>query len=162
MYKSWRRLFTGFTTLILMGCAGNASNPLADYEQLEPVTTLQSPIANASAFDPVQVEHGRYLVGLLGCGSCHTDGALIGEPNNQRLLAGSGTGIAYSNPLAVANPGVVYPSNLTPDNETGLGNWSLEQIVTMIRAGTDNHGVQTIPVMPWPAYANITGDDATA
>ena len=31
------------------------------------------------------------MVGLLGCGSCHTDGALVGAPESSRLLAGSGT-----------------------------------------------------------------------
>ncbi|MGP8229525.1 MAG: hypothetical protein ACLQUM_09200 [Steroidobacteraceae bacterium] len=32
-------------------------------------------------------------------------------------------------------PGVAYPSNLTPDPRTGLGNWSDEQIVAAIRSG---------------------------
>lgn len=157
-------LYFPLLPVFLAACsAGGGNNPLADYEQLEPATILQAPAADAGAgFDPLQVEKGRYLVGLLGCGSCHTDGALVGTPVTGRLLAGSDTGIAYSNPLEVDNPGVVYPSNLTPDEDTGIGSWSLDQIVTMIRAGTDNHGVRTIPVMPWPAYANITGEDATA
>ena len=32
----------------------------------------------------------------------------------------------------------------------------------MVRLGVDQHGRQTIPVMPWPAYARITGEDAQA
>lgn len=147
---------------VLLSACATETNPLADYEQLEPTTILDVPAGGVGNYDPAQVEHGRYLVSLLGCGSCHTDGALTGTPDNRRLLAGSETGIAYSNPLEVANPGVVYPPNLTPDPATGLGSWSLEQIVTMIRSGTNNHGIRTIPVMPWPAYANITEADAMA
>ncbi len=39
--------------------------------------------------------------------------------------------IAYSNPLVEKNPGVVYPANLIPDLETGIGSWSLDQIITI-------------------------------
>lgn len=101
-------------------------------------------------------------MGLLGCGSCHTDGALVGSPVPGRDLAGSSVGIAYSNPLATPRPGVLYASNLTPDRETGIGGRSLAELVRMIRLGVDSHGSQTIPVMPWPAYANILEEDATA
>jgi hypothetical protein len=108
------------------------------------------------------VERGRYLVGLLGCGSCHTDGALVGTPDMAHLLAGSNTGIAYSNPLAVRDPGIVYPANITPDIETGIGSWSVDEIVAMIVGGVDKHSGQTLPVMPWPSYANIVREDAEA
>ncbi|MFM1895328.1 MAG: hypothetical protein RLZZ385_402 [Pseudomonadota bacterium] len=145
----------------LAACA-TGYNPLDDYEQLEPVTILEAPTPAASSYPAEAVARGQYLVALLGCGSCHTDGALVGTPNNARLLAGSGVGIAYSNPLAQPNPGVVYPSNLTPDPATGIGNWTLEQIMAMVQSGTDNHGSQTLPVMPWPAYANVTDEDASA
>ncbi|MEL7046278.1 MAG: hypothetical protein AAGL66_14880, partial [Pseudomonadota bacterium] len=44
-------------------------------------------------------EQGRYLVQLLGCASCHTDGALVGKPDPKLMLAGSSIGIAYTNPM---------------------------------------------------------------
>ena len=160
--KTLLRLTLGSVAVMtLLACAADY-NPLDDYEQLTPVTLLEAPAATAGTHPPEAVARGQYLVALLGCGSCHTDGALVGEPNNARLLAGSGVGIAYSNPLAQPNPGVVYPANLTPDAATGIGNWTLEQIMAMVQSGTDNHGSQTLPVMPWPAYANITDDDARA
>jgi hypothetical protein len=87
---------------------------------------------------------------------------LIGEPDAARLLAGSDTGIAWSNPLVERNPGIVYPANLTPDVETGIGSWSVEEVVQMIQTGVDKHSGQTLPVMPWPSYANIEREDATA
>lgn len=156
--------FTLALACCLAACASAPSqNPLEDFEQLEPATTLQAPPAEAGAeFSAEQVQRGRYLVGLLGCGSCHTNGALVGEPVAGQLLAGSDVGIAYSNPLAVANPGVVYPANITPDMETGIGAWSTAQIVAMLRTGMNDHSSQTLPVMPWPAYANILDEDAFA
>jgi hypothetical protein len=61
--------------LTLTGCA-NTHNPLDDYEQVEPAAILDVPSANASVYPVEQVERGRYLVALLSCGSCHTDGVL--------------------------------------------------------------------------------------
>lgn len=146
-----------------LAACSTAYNPLDDYEQLNPATTLESPVAAANTSFPAEdVARGQYLVGLLGCGSCHTNGALIGEPVAAHLLAGSDTGIAWSNPLASRDPGVVFPANLTPDVETGIGSWSVEQVVRMIQTGVDNHNARTLPIMPWPAYANITPSDATA
>lgn len=153
-------------SLILACCIGGcatAYNPLEEYEQVNPATTLEAPGARAVAEFPAEnIARGRYMVGLLGCGSCHTNGALVGVPDPAQLLAGSDTGIAWTNPLAQRNPGVVYPANLTPDVETGIGSWSVEDVVAMIRTGVDKHSGQTLPVMPWPGYANLEPADATA
>ncbi len=146
----------------LIGCT-TAYNPLDDYEQLTPATVLDAPVVRAApAFPADEVARGEYLVQLLGCGSCHTNGALIGEPVSTQLLAGSDTGIAWSNPLISADPGVVYPANLTPDMETGIGSWSIADVVLMIQTGVDKHSGRTLPVMPWPSYASIDPADATA
>lgn len=138
-------------------------NPLVDFQQLDPATIFATPEPVPSPnYSPEQLSRGRYLVALLGCGSCHTDGALVGSPNTARLLAGSSTGIAYSSPFVDEFPGVVYPANLTPDMETGLGSWTMERLVTMIRVGTTEHSASSLPVMPWPAYSGIVYDDALA
>ncbi len=146
--------------ILVMVSYQTASNPMDDFEKLEPVTILEPPQAMPSTtYSSEDINRGRYLVGLLGCGSCHTDGALVGSPNPDRLLAGSRTGIAYTNPLE-DNPAVLYPANLTPDVETGLGNRELDHLVYMIKVGTANHSTRSIPVMPRAAYENITFDDA--
>ncbi|MCG8412817.1 MAG: hypothetical protein MI746_01245 [Pseudomonadales bacterium] len=157
----------GFLALSLVACSGSTSrpvggyNPLEEFEQLNPASIFATPEPQPSpTYSVEQLARGRYLVGLLGCGSCHTDGALVGAPNPDRLLAGSSTGIAYTSPFVDENPGVVYPANLTPDMETGLGLWTMERLVTMIRVGTTEHSASSLPVMPWPAYAAITYDDA--
>lgn len=158
-----RKCWVAWAGCLLLGACESTYNPLEDYEQRHPTTQLEAPAARTNpAFPAETVERGQYLVGLLGCGSCHTNGALVGSPDMSRLLAGSDTGIAYSNPLAVPDPGIVYPSNLTPDVETGIGSWSVAEIVTMIVGGVSRHSGQTLPVMPWPAYAQLQADDAEA
>jgi hypothetical protein len=101
-------------------------------------------------------------VELLGCGTCHTDGALLGEPVMSRSLAGSGVGIAYTNPLEDRNPGVVFAPNITPDRDTGIGRWTDDEIADAVRTGLGRHGPQGILVMPWQAYSKISDDDTWA
>ena len=146
---------------IIVGCA-STYNPLDDYEEVQPAPAQTAPAAADAAYPAERLEHGQYMVDLLGCANCHTDGALIGTPDPKRVLAGSSIGIAWSNPLANRNPGVVFPSNLTPDPETGIGGWGIQQIIIMLQSGIDNHGSQSMPVMPWQAYAKLSADDAEA
>ena len=161
--KGYTRLNLLIVMLFGVSSCETAYNPLDDYEQLDPATIFATPEPiPSSSYSPEQLAQGRYLVGLLGCGSCHTDGALVGTPNSSRLLAGSGTGIAYTSPFINDNPGIVYPPNLTPDMETGLGTWSMDRLVEMIRVGTTDHSARSIPVMPWPAFSSITTQDALA
>lgn len=135
------------------------SNPLQGMTPVEASKDLPLPGVES---DEGLVRQGRYLVGLLGCASCHTDGALVGEPNPALTLAGSTIGIAYTNPMINEFPGAVYPPNLTPDAETGLGKWSIAQIVGMLRTGRNRHGSQTMPIMPWTSYAQLSDADAMA
>jgi hypothetical protein len=55
-----------------------------------------------------------------------------------------------------------YPSNITPDEETGIGSWSDQQITAAIRSGIGRHGDRRIATMPWQGYARMTDDDAAA
>ena len=139
--------------------AAQRKGPLAGMTAVEASKDIELP---DGATDEEAVRQGRYLVGLLGCASCHTDGALIGRPDPALKLAGSSIGIAYSNPMVNDYPGAVYPPNLTPDEDTGLGRWSLEEIVTMLRTGKNRHGSQTMAIMPWTSYALLSIEDATA
>lgn len=101
-----------------------------------------------------QVERGRYLVTLGGCLDCHTPGYFLGKPDMSRYLGGSDVGFY---PPGV---GTFYGRNLTPDNDTGLGAWTKEQIVTAITKGKRPDGRGLVPVMPWRAYAKLTKVDA--
>jgi hypothetical protein len=86
----------------------------------------------------------------------------VGNVNQSRLLPGSSTGIAHSSPFVDGFPSVVYPTNLTPDLETSLGSWTMNRFIQMIRVGTTDHSSRSLPVMPWPAFLNITEENAFA
>lgn len=148
--------------LLLPAACFATRNPLDDFEPVQATTIIDAPVAQATSADAAVVEHGRYLVGLLGCESCHTDGALVGTPRMDRQLAGSQVGIAYSDPLRQPRPGIVYPANLTPDMKTGIGAWTDQEIIAAIRTGVDRSGQQHLPVMPWPGYKKLSDNDAAA
>jgi len=143
----------------LLSCRG--TSPMNNFELKQPVTP-EDVTTVPSSYPPEQVKQGQYLAQLLSCGTCHTDGALTGAPNYDRQYAGSKTGIAYSNPFENENPGILYPANITPDNETGIGLWMDEELLRLLRSGVDVTGRRHIPVMPWPAYRNISDSDAMA
>ncbi|MCR9259441.1 MAG: c-type cytochrome [Pseudomonadaceae bacterium] len=111
---------------------------------------------NSSA--ETSIERGEYLTNILGCGGCHTEGALLGNPTGQ-WLAGSRIGIAYTEDLDDISPGIVFPGNLTADKETGLGRWSKDDIKTFLLTGMDHYGKQATTVMPWPNYAYLQDQD---
>jgi mono/diheme cytochrome c family protein len=103
-----------------------------------------------------QVERGKYLVEITGCGDCHTPGHFLGKPDTTRPLAGSDVG------FGIPNLGVFVGPNLTSDKETGLGKWTAEQIVTAVTAGVRPDGRVLAPSMPWRGFANLTKSDALA
>ncbi len=149
---------------LMSGC-GSIAYPVEHYEVVQSKAALQTPDPDPAALshlDVTRVNRGRYLVEIAGCAACHTDGALVGEPNAARLLAGSYLGIAITNPFRATFPGVAYPSNLTPDPRTGLGNRSDAQIAAAIRSGEATSGAGHLVVMSWPLYRQMTDDDVNA
>jgi mono/diheme cytochrome c family protein len=114
---------------------------------------LQPGMAQAGG---TQAARGKYLVGLAGCTDCHTPGYFLGKPDSSRFLAGSDVG------FRAPGAGTVVGPNLTPDKETGLGNWTTAQIITAIRGGVTPDNRVLSPVMPWRAFANLTPSDVSA
>ena len=113
-------------------------------------------LPSPAAADDAEVARGRYLVTLSGCSDCHTPGALLGAPDMKRYLGGSDVG------FAIPGAGVFVGENLTLDKETGLGAWTDTQIIAAIRTGQTPDGRQLSPVMPYPALAHLTDEDAQA
>jgi len=111
--------------------------------------------AAASAAE-TQIERGKYLVSISGCNDCHTPGYFLGKPDFSRALSGSDVG------FAIPGVGAVVGRNLTPDKETGLGNWTAAQIITAFTTGMRPDGRKLSPIMPWPELANLTADHAEA
>ena len=106
--------------------------------------------------DDAQVARGRYLVTITGCSDCHTPGGMLGAADMKRYLGGSDVG------FSIPGQGVFVGQNLTPDRETGLGDWTAVQIVTAIRKGKRPDGSELSGVMPWGSFSHLTDDDAMA
>jgi len=109
-----------------------------------------------SAFAETDVERGQYLVTIGGCNDCHTRGYFLGNPDQNRFLGGSDVG------FFVPNLGAFVGPNLTPDNETGLGTWSKDDIVNALQKGITPDGRELAPVMPWRAFAKLRKSDVYA
>jgi len=136
--SQWRKIFPGCLILLLIS-------------------------AGPSAADESVLARGQYLVNMLGCGRCHTEGYLTGNEATGPYLAGSKIGIAYTAYSEDdTHPGIVFPSNLSGDDETGLGTWSEEEIVRAMTAGISQGGHERLIVMPWPNYNALSQSDLTA
>lgn len=110
----------------------------------------------AAADDAAKIERGKYLVTVVGCSDCHTPGVFLGKPDFSRALSGSDVG------FAMPGLGYFWGANITPDDDTGLGKWSEDEIVTALRTGVRPDGRILAPVMPWMSYASLTDEDAHA
>jgi mono/diheme cytochrome c family protein len=113
------------------------------------------PVSAATAQD-AQVARGEYLVTIAGCNDCHTPGYFFGKPDMGRFLGGSDVG------FEIPGQGVFVGPNITPDEATGIGSWTAEQIVKALQTGERPDGRVLAPIMPWPAFAHFTADDAMA
>jgi mono/diheme cytochrome c family protein len=102
------------------------------------------------------LKRGEYLSRIMDCGGCHTPGAMAGKPDMTRALGGGDVG------FEMPGLGIFYPPNLTPDPDTGLGSWTVPQIVKAVREGVRPDGRQLAPIMPWPSYGALTDADANA
>jgi len=110
--------------------------------------------AAASAQD--QISRGAYLAAVMDCAGCHTPGVFLGKPDFSRALAGSEVG------FQIPGLGIFYPPNLTPDEKTGLGAWTEEEIIAAVRTGARPDGRILAPAMPWRSYAALNDSDAHA
>ena len=58
--------------------------------------------------------------------------------------------------------GAIYSTNITPDPETGIGNYSLEDFARAVRQGIGKDGHRLYPAMPYPSYVKLTDADVAA
>src|SRR5215469_11026336 len=72
-------------------------------------------------------------------------------------------GKAFAGGLRMGTPmGVIYSTNITPDPDTGIGNYSLADFDRAVRAGVAKDGHRLFPAMPYPSYAKISDEDVQA
>jgi len=94
-----------------------------------------------------QVLRGRYVARLGDCVACHTQ-------DKRKPMAG---GLALETPF-----GKLYSTNITPDRQTGIGQYSFAQFDRVMREGVTADGRHLYPAMPYPSYAKMSEEDMRA
>jgi mono/diheme cytochrome c family protein len=140
------------------------------------------PLLAADATKEAQVKLGEHLVKAIGCGDCHSP-KIMGpngpEEDTSRFLSGHPAGSEVPPAPALAGPwaititgdltawsgpwGTSFTRNLTPDKETGLGDWTEQNFIDTIRSGHRlGKGRALLPPMPWVPFSNFTDNELKA
>jgi mono/diheme cytochrome c family protein len=90
---------------------------------------------------------GEYVARAGDCVACHS------VPGGKAFAGG----LKMGTPL-----GAIYSTNITPDPDTGIGNYTFEDFDRAVRKGVAKDGHRLYPAMPYPSYAKITDDDMRA
>ncbi len=104
-------------------------------------------MAQAAPASQELVQRGAYLARAGDCIACHT--APEGQP-----FAG---GVPLNTPI-----GMIYSTNITPDLETGIGRYSMDDFVKVMREGVAKDGHRLYPAMPYTSYAKLSQEDLLA
>lgn len=121
--------------------AGGPKVALADYKDANP-TSVPASLKNA---DPIK--RGEYLARAADCMVCHT----------------ARGGQQYAGGFALTLPfGTIYSTNITPDRETGIGNYTDQDFLAVMHRGVRNDGAHLYPAMPFASYTYMTDEDALA
>jgi mono/diheme cytochrome c family protein len=124
-----------------MAFVGGSTVALADYRGADPTGV---PVALKSAD---VVRRGEYLARAADCMVCHT----------------TQDGAEYAGGLAFPMPfGTLYSTNITPDKETGIGNYTDQDFLNAVQRGVRPDGAHLYPAMPVASYTYMTDADALA
>ena len=145
----WKKL-VGYS---LMAVASVAIAGFAYLYFRNPASAPPSKITvNAS---PERVARGKYIYMLADCDGCHS-------PTNRQL---------YDNPPVEGmqaagqpfpdrtTPGTIVVANITPDRQTGIGNWTDGEKIRAIREGISRDGHMLFPIMPYSSFRHMSDDD---
>jgi mono/diheme cytochrome c family protein len=124
-----------------MAFADGPKVALTDYKAADP-TGVPASLAKASL-----VERGAYLARAADCVVCHTS-------EGGKQYAG---GLGFKLPF-----GTLYSTNITPDEDTGIGNYSDQDFLNAVHRGTRRDGARLYPAMPFTSYSYISDADALA
>ena len=130
-----RLLALVFTVLVL--CGGAAA--IAWHPAIAPISPTPP--------DPALVRRGAVLATIGDCAVCHT----------------AEHGAAYAGGRPLLTPfGTIYVTNITPDEQTGIGKWSLAAFTRAMRRGIDRAGNNLYPALPYDHFTHMTDDDVAA
>ena len=93
------------------------------------------------------LEKGRYLARAGDCISCHT------RPG----------GAPFAGGLSLKTPfGTIVSTNITPHKTQGIGNYTEEDFVRLMRHGKSEDGQNIYPAMPYANFARLSDGDLQA
>ena len=121
--------------------AGGTTIALADYQGANPTGVP----ASLTLADPVA--RGEYLARAADCTACHT------APTGKELAGGLGFKLPF---------GTLYSTNITPDKDTGIGNYTDAEFIAAVRQGVRRGGARLYPAMPYASYSYLTDADVLA
>ena len=121
------------------------------------------------------IAQGEYIANVAGCISCHTPfqeryNDLANLPLeevrefvfNEEIAADRTRLLAGGRYFDLGPAGGVVSRNITPDEATGIGNWTDEDIETAVRYGVSKDGHQLFPLMPYNIFRNMAASDMEA
>ncbi|MBI5524958.1 MAG: cytochrome c [Deltaproteobacteria bacterium] len=105
------------------------------------------------------VAYGKYMVTIGGCGDCHTP--------RKGADAVEGMFLAGGTEMPLPGGGIIRPTNITPDADTGIGAWSKKDFIAAFKNHASGPSKPVEPgkentVMPWTFYAGMTDEDLGA
>jgi mono/diheme cytochrome c family protein len=136
----------GFLWLVVLAphatdFAGGPQVALSEYRAADP-TGVPAELKGASL-----IERGEYLARAADCAACHT----------------AEGGVPYAGGRAFVLPfGTLYSTNITPDKETGIGDYSDANFLDAVHKGIGRNGTKLYPAMPFASYTYMTDADAAA
>ena len=129
----------------------------------------------SSKYQADQIAHGKYIVSVAGCGDCHTP--LKAEfqdptkwtPDQIKTIAFNADAaldkdkhFAGGRPFDLGPLGVLFTRNITPDQATGIGSWTDDDIKLAVKTGVEKGGRILFPVMPYHTYNGMADADVDA
>lgn len=137
-------LSLGFAVLVLLVAAGL-------WWVLHPGMLVPSVLAQKPAGEPNAItrtiNRGEYLARAGDCVACHS------APAGKQFAGGRAMPTPFGN---------LYVPNITPDEDTGIGQWSSDDFYRMMHTGISRDGSLMYPAMPFASYTKVTREDSDA
>ena len=99
------------------------------------------------------VAYGKYMAQVMDCVGCHTDGFGSDKMNEEGRFAG---GFELTDPTGAQ----IYTKNITSDEATGIGKWSLEDFERAVTRGARPDGY--LVRKPMPLFSRLDHTDVSA
>lgn len=146
-------MLTGFSYATESTESNNQATPTASTEVFQSSPSEYYPAypatAPATGEQAELIKRGEYLARMGDCIACHTN-----VKGKTPSFAG---GLAINTPF-----GTFYSPNITPDKETGIGNWTEKDFIRAMKQGRDPQGRNYFPVFPYIYFSKISDEDAKA